>query len=69
MMNAKSKYFARKNHPNTELSEYENIKTNLRQLFGRRRFYFISLPLKIRGGTGLPVRAVAIFEGCGNVEY
>ncbi len=27
------------------------------------RFRFIGLPLKIRGGTGSPVRAVAIFEG------
>jgi kynurenine formamidase len=35
---------------------------NLYQLVGRGRFRFIALPLKIRGGTGSPVRAVAIFE-------
>ena len=29
---------------------------------GRGRFRFIALPLKIRGGTGSPVRAVAVFE-------
>ena len=28
----------------------------------RGRFRFIALPLKIRGGTGSPVRAVAVFE-------
>jgi len=34
----------------------------LRELIGRGRFRFIGLPLKIRGGTGSPVRAVAVFE-------
>jgi kynurenine formamidase len=24
--------------------------------------YFVGLPLKIRGGTGSPVRAIAVFE-------
>jgi len=42
-------------------THYENM-INLHQLVGRGRFRFIGLPLKIRGGTGSPVRAVAIFE-------
>ena len=42
-------------------THYENM-INLYQLIGRGRFRFIALPLKIRGGTGSPVRAVAIFE-------
>jgi kynurenine formamidase len=42
-------------------THYENM-INLHQLIGRGRFRFIGLPLKIRGGTGSPVRAVAIFE-------
>lgn len=42
-------------------THYENM-INLYQLIGRRRFRFIGLPLKIRGGTGSPVRAVAVFE-------
>jgi kynurenine formamidase len=41
-------------------THYENM-INLHQLVGRGRFRFIGLPLKIRGGTGSPVRAVAIF--------
>ena len=43
-------------------THYENM-INLDQLTGQGRFRFIGLPLKIRGGTGSPVRAVAIFEG------
>jgi kynurenine formamidase len=43
-------------------THYENL-VNLHQLVGRGRFRFIGLPLKIRGGTGSPVRAVAVFEG------
>ncbi len=42
-------------------THYENM-VNLHKLIGRGRFRFIALPLKIRGGTGSPVRAVAIFE-------
>jgi kynurenine formamidase len=42
-------------------THYENL-INLYQLIGRGRFRFIGLPLKIRGGTGSPVRAVAVFE-------
>ncbi|WP_299622105.1 cyclase family protein [uncultured Tenacibaculum sp.] len=42
-------------------THYENM-INLYQLIGRGRFRFIALPLKIRGGTGSPVRAVAIFN-------
>jgi kynurenine formamidase len=43
-------------------THYENL-INLDRLVGRGRFRFIGLPLKIRGGTGSPVRAVAVFEG------
>ena len=42
-------------------THYENL-INLDKLIGRGRFRFIGLPLKIRGGTGSPVRAVAVFE-------
>ncbi|WP_207539777.1 cyclase family protein [Sabulicella rubraurantiaca] len=35
---------------------------NLEALVGRGRFRFIGLPLKIRGGTASPIRAVAVFE-------
>ncbi len=33
-----------------------------RRLVGRGRFRFIGFPLKIRGGTASPIRAVALFE-------
>lgn len=42
-------------------THYENL-INLHKLVGRGMFQFIGLPLKIRGGTGSPVRAVAVFE-------
>lgn len=42
-------------------THYENL-INLNKLLGRGRFTFIGLPLKIRGGTGSPVRAVAVFN-------
>jgi kynurenine formamidase len=42
-------------------THYENM-INLHQLVGRGRFRFIGLPLKIRGGTGSPVRAIAVFD-------
>ncbi|MCF6133147.1 cyclase family protein [Flavobacterium wongokense] len=42
-------------------THYENM-VNLDKLLRRGRFRFIALPLKIRGGTGSPVRAVAVFE-------
>jgi kynurenine formamidase len=42
-------------------THYENL-VNLHLLVGRGRFRFIGLPLKIRGRTGSPVRAVGIFE-------
>ncbi|MFT5507697.1 MAG: kynurenine formamidase [Hyphomicrobiaceae bacterium] len=35
---------------------------NLDQLIGKGRFRFIGFPLKIRGGTASPIRAVAVFE-------
>ncbi len=41
-------------------THYENL-VNLHLLAGRGRFRFIGLPLRIRGGTGSPVRAVAVF--------
>ncbi|MCM3900781.1 MAG: cyclase family protein [Pyrinomonadaceae bacterium] len=43
-------------------THYENM-INLYLLVGRGRFRFIGLPLNIRGGTGSPVRAIAVFEG------
>ncbi|HZF13246.1 MAG TPA: cyclase family protein [Thermoanaerobaculia bacterium] len=42
-------------------THYENM-INLHQLVGRGRFRFIGLPLKIRGGTGSPVRAIAVLH-------
>jgi kynurenine formamidase len=42
-------------------THYENM-VNLDKLMNRGRFRFIGLPLKISGGTGSPVRAVAVFE-------
>ncbi len=42
-------------------THYENL-INLHALINRGRFRFIGLPLKIRGGTGSPVRAVAVFQ-------
>jgi kynurenine formamidase len=44
-------------------THYENM-INLHLLIGRGRFRFIGLPLRIRGGTGSPVRAIAVFESC-----
>ena len=35
---------------------------NLEKLVGRGRFRFIGFPLRIRGGTASPIRAVAVFE-------
>ena len=43
-------------------THYENL-INLHRLIERGRFRFVGLPLKIRGGTGSPVRAIAVFEG------
>ncbi len=42
------------------ITHYENL-TNLDQLVGKR-FTFVGFPLRIRNGTGSPVRAVAILE-------
>lgn len=42
------------------ITHYENL-TNLDQIAGRR-FQFIGFPLRIRGGTGSPVRAVAVLD-------
>ena len=35
---------------------------NLDKLIGKGRFKFIGPPLRIRGGTGSPIRAVAVFN-------
>ena len=43
------------------IHHYENL-ANLRGLVGKR-FTFIGFPLKVRDGTGSPVRAVAVLEG------
>jgi kynurenine formamidase len=42
------------------LTHYENL-ANLDRIVGRR-FHFFGFPLKIRNGTGSPVRAVAILD-------
>ena len=42
-------------------SHYENL-INLHKLVGKGRFHFIALPLRIRDGTGSPVRAVAVVK-------
>lgn len=42
-------------------THYENL-ANLDQLVGKR-FTFVGFPLRIRAGTGSPVRAVALLEG------
>lgn len=42
-------------------THYENL-INLHLLLDKGRFRFIGLPLKIRGGTGSPVRAVAVMN-------
>ena len=36
---------------------------SLERLIGKGRFRFIGFPLKIKGGTGSPIRAVAMLEG------
>ncbi|WP_457742703.1 cyclase family protein [Thermococcus sp.] len=43
-----------------EVPVFENL-TNLERLIGRT-FTFIAFPLKIKGGSGSPIRAVAIVE-------
>ena len=35
----------------------------VQKLVGKGRFRFIGFPLKIRGGTASPIRAVAVFGG------
>ncbi|WP_224482898.1 cyclase family protein [Robertkochia aurantiaca] len=44
-----------------KFTHYENL-INLELLLGRGTFQFIGLPLKLRGGTGSPVRAIAVFD-------
>lgn len=44
-----------------KFTHYENM-VNLESLLNKGRFRFIGLPLKIKGGTGSPVRAIAVFE-------
>jgi len=43
-----------------KVTHIENL-CNLDKLIGKR-FTFIALPLKIRNGTGSPLRAVAVME-------
>lgn len=43
-----------------DITNTENL-CNLQQLLGKR-FLFLGLPLKIRGGSGSPIRAVALLE-------
>jgi kynurenine formamidase len=45
------------------ITHYENL-ANLDRVVGRR-FLFIGLPLRIRGGTGSPVRAAALVDPAG----
>jgi kynurenine formamidase len=40
------------------IAPYENL-TNLDQLVGKR-YTFVGFPLRIRNGTGSPLRAVAV---------
>jgi len=42
-------------------THYEGL-ANLQKIVGKGRFRFIGFPLKIRGGTGSPVRAVAVLD-------
>ena len=35
---------------------------NMEKLIGKKRFKFIGFPLKIKGGTGSPIRAVAMLD-------
>jgi len=42
-------------------THYEGV-VNLDKVVGKGRFRFIGFPLKIRGGTGSPVRAVAMLD-------
>lgn len=44
-----------------QVTHIENL-CNLDKVLGKR-FTFIALPLKIRGGTGSPLRAVALLDG------
>jgi kynurenine formamidase len=34
----------------------------MEKLIGKKRFKFIGFPLMIRGGTGSPIRAVAMLD-------
>jgi kynurenine formamidase len=43
-----------------EITHYENL-ANLKEVVGKR-FIFAGIPLKIRKGTGSPVRAIAILQ-------
>ena len=43
------------------ISHFEWL-VNLESLIGKGEFEFIGLPIKFKGGSGSPVRAVAILE-------
>ena len=44
------------------LLTYMDGKTGAEELIGKGEFQFIGLPLKWRGGTGSPIRAVALLD-------
>jgi len=44
----------------TLLTKLMHVVLNMDKLVGKGRFRFIGFPLKIRGGTASPIRAVAI---------
>ena len=48
--------------PRAPTSPISESLCNLEALLGAGEFRFIGLPLKWRGGTGSPIRAVAVFE-------
>jgi kynurenine formamidase len=50
-----------------EVTHIENL-CNLDQLIGKR-FTFIALPLRIRKGTGSPLRAIAILHDDEAVDW
>jgi kynurenine formamidase len=50
-------------HPLRTLQNRIKGQLSLHLLVGKGRFRFPRLSLKIRGGTGSPARAEAVFEG------
>ncbi len=50
-------YLAMIDHSGTHVEGLANLETVV-----NRRFTFIGLPLKVRGGSGSPIRAVAMLD-------